>query len=42
MTKNAISETGDAATYVERWLDHAASTRGWMEQEAAIRQYALF
>lgn len=31
----------DPETYVERWLNSAAKDRGWIEQEADIRQYAL-
>ena len=42
MPKNMIGEGSDPASYVEAWLDHAARGKSWVEQEAAIRQYALF
>lgn len=42
MPKDIIDETDDPAAYVEAWLDDAACGKGWVEQEASIRQYALF
>lgn len=41
MPKDMIEESGDPAAYVEAWLDDASRGRGWVEQEATIRQYAL-
>ena len=40
--KDVIEEAGGPEAYVEAWLDHAATGKGWAEQEAAARQYALF
>ncbi len=40
--KDVIEEAGGPAAFVEKWLDQAATGKGWIEQEAAVRQYALF
>ena len=42
ISKDVIEEAGGPAAYVQNWLDAAASHKGWYEQEAAIRQLALF
>ncbi len=39
--KDTIEAAAGPVAYVETWLDNAASRKGWSEQEAAIRQYAL-
>jgi hypothetical protein len=39
---DAVADAGGPEFYVSDWLDEAARDRGWVEQEAAIRQYALF
>lgn len=41
IAKHAIEDGAAAADYVETWLNHEARHRGWVEQEASIRQYAL-
>jgi hypothetical protein len=42
ISKDMIEAAGGPETYVEAWLNDAATSRGWIEQEADIRQYALF
>lgn len=41
IAKDTIEDAGGPTAYVEAWLDEAARSRGWIEQEAEIRQYAL-
>ena len=41
ISQNLIESAGGPATYVEAWLDHAATAKGWAEVEADVRQYAL-
>ena len=36
-----IEKSGGPEAYVEAWLDHAATGKGWAEKEAAARQYSL-
>lgn len=40
--KDVFPPETDPAAYVQDWLDQAATGKGWIEQEAAIRQYVLF
>ena len=42
IAKDQIADHGGPETFVQSWLDTAATSRGWIDQEAAIRQYALF
>jgi len=41
IANEVIDDAGGPEAFVETWLDDAAQTRGWIEQEAEIRQYAL-
>jgi len=41
LSKDVIERACGPDTYVLDWLEFAATRQGWIEQEAAIRQYAL-
>lgn len=42
MRADAIDAEGGPLAYARTWLDHAAQSPAWKEQQAGQRQYSLF
>jgi hypothetical protein len=41
IAKDLIEQAGGPAAYLEAWLDHAATAKGWAAIEDTVRQYEL-